>query len=89
MKFLITSLFVSTLSATAALAAEPCTAPVGEWQPVEALQSKLEKDGWQIRQIKTERGCYEAYATNAKGEKMEAYFDPKSLEPVPGMSEED
>lgn len=89
MKLLMTALLSSLLSTAAAYAAEGCTAPVGEWQPADVLQTKLEKDGWKVRQIKTEKGCYEVYAINAKGDKVETYFDPKSLEPVAGVGEED
>ena len=51
-----------------------------EWQPREALQKKLESEGWKVRRIKTEDGCYEAYALDSNGHRVEAYFDPKSLE---------
>ncbi|PKR53290.1 PepSY domain-containing protein [Thalassospira marina] len=59
-----------------------CKAPMDQWQPRETLQHKLEGQGWQIRRIKTGEGCYEVYATDANGKKIEAYFDPHSLEPV-------
>ncbi len=59
-----------------------CKAPMDQWQPREALQTKLEGQGWQVVRIKTDEGCYEVYATDAQGKKIEAYFDPHSLEPV-------
>lgn len=88
-KIVITALLVNAMVAGAAFAGEKCNVPVAEWQPREALQAKLVADGWQIRSIKTEDGCYEAYAIDAKGKKVEAYFDPKTLEPVAGLGAAD
>jgi hypothetical protein len=59
-----------------ALAGKKCDVPVGEWQSREALQTRLQAEGWQVRTIKTEDGCYEAYAIDAGGNKVEEYFDP-------------
>ncbi len=68
-----------TLSASLATANEGCSAPAVEWQSVEALKSKLEGAGWTVKRIKTEDGCYEAYATDEQQHRVEAYFDPKTL----------
>ena len=56
-----------------------CNAPMSEWQPRETLQQKLEADGWKVKRIKTDDGCYEVYALDNNGNRVEAYFDPKSL----------
>ncbi|MBP2550567.1 hypothetical protein J2858_003507 [Neorhizobium galegae] len=86
MRFLITvtagALGAVLAFAGVAAAKDKCNVPVAEWQPRAALQSKLEAEGWKIRSIKTEDGCYEAYAIDAKGQKVEAYFDPKTLASV-------
>lgn len=57
-----------------------CDAPMTEWQPRDNLQKKLEAEGWKVKRIKTEGGCYEVYAFDKDGRRVEAYFDPKSLE---------
>ncbi|MCK5777599.1 MAG: PepSY domain-containing protein [Rhodospirillales bacterium] len=57
-----------------------CDAPMTEWQPRENLQKKLEAEGWQVKRIKTDDGCYEVYAFDKDGNRVEASFDPKSLE---------
>ena len=77
-----TTVLFSVLGAGVAFAADKCQVPAAEWQPTEALQQKLEGEGWKVQQIKTDKGCYEVYATDAKGGKVEAYFDPKTLEAV-------
>ncbi|MCM2474227.1 PepSY domain-containing protein [Rhizobium sp. CG5] len=82
MKILLAAAAVNVVLAGAAFAADKCNVPMTDWQPREALKTKLEGDGWKVRTIKTEDGCYEAYAMNAKGEKVEALFDPKSLAAV-------
>ncbi|HWM28239.1 MAG TPA: PepSY domain-containing protein [Woeseiaceae bacterium] len=33
--------------------------------------------------MKIDGGCYEVYALNESGERVEAYFHPHTLEPVP------
>lgn len=57
--------------------------PPSGWQSQETLQTQLTKRGWQIRRIKVDGGCYEVYALNDKGERVEAYFHPVTLESVP------
>jgi hypothetical protein len=86
---LAAALLVNLAAATVGFAEERCNVPVADWQPREALQTKLKAGGWQVRSIKTEDGCYEAYAVDAKGEKVEAYFNPQTLERVGAAVDED
>lgn len=53
------------------------------WQPQGKLESMLTGKGWKIRRIKEDGGCYEVYAFDDKGERVEAYFHPKTLDLVP------
>jgi hypothetical protein len=53
------------------------------WQPQDKLQKMLTDKGWNVRRIKVDGGCYEVYALNDKGERVEAYFHPQTLVPVP------
>ncbi|HET6602854.1 MAG TPA: PepSY domain-containing protein [Xanthomonadaceae bacterium] len=57
--------------------------PQSGWQPVDALESRLVTDGWQVRMIKEDGGCYEVYAIDEQGKRVEAYFHPVTLERVP------
>lgn len=82
MRLFTLTLCVAAGLGSAAMASEKCDVPMANWQPREALMAKLQADGWQVRSIKTEDGCYEAYAINAEGKKVEAYFDPKTLDVV-------
>lgn len=58
--------------------------PKDQWQPVSNLEKKLTAEGWKIKNTKVDRGCYEAYGTDGKGQRVEIHFDPKTLEPVKG-----
>jgi len=53
------------------------------WQPQEKLEKMLVERGWKIRRVKEDGGCYEVYAFDEKGERVEAYFHPKTLTLVP------
>ena len=89
MKATITgSLLAAVLVAGNAVASEDlCKVPKDEWQPESALRAKLESEGWTIKRVKIDDGCYEVYGTTSEGKKMETYFDPKSFAVV--KSEED
>lgn len=56
--------------------------PQDKWQPKEKLERQLTDKGWKIRRVKVDGGCYEVYAVTAKGDKIEAYFHPLTLEQV-------
>jgi len=70
---------IAVLTSATAFGADLCNVPEAERQPIEALQRKLEDQGWKIKKIKTDRGCYEAYATTGGGQRVEAYFNPKTF----------
>lgn len=52
------------------------------WQAPAKLQQQLQDKGWQVRKVKEDGGCYEVYALDDKGQKVEAYFHPVTLAPV-------
>lgn len=85
-KILIMVLLAGSLFASQAFATGLATCDSGDpegWQSKETLQEKLEVEGWEVRRIKEDGGCWEVYAKDADGERVEAYFDPVSLERVP------
>jgi len=77
---------LATLASGAAFAGEKCSVPKADWQPKEALQQKLEGEGWKVKNLKVEDGCYEVYGFNAEGQRMEVLFDPKSFSVVKAKS---
>jgi hypothetical protein len=80
-------IFASALlgaSAAGATGLATCdSGPRETWQPQEKLEKMLTERGWKIRRIKEDGGCYEVYAFDEKGERVEAYFHPKTLALVP------
>lgn len=78
--------FVALLLPPAAGATGLATCESGSregWQAQEKLADLLKAKGWQVRRIKEDGGCYEVYALDEKGERVEAYFHPRTLAPVP------
>jgi len=77
------ALIALPLLAGGALAADTCTLPAGATaQSEQALQQKLEGEGWQVAQIRLENGCYQVTATKADGTRLDSDFDPATLAPV-------
>ena len=61
---------------------DTCTVPAADWKTTDALKEKLIADGWDVRNIKEDEGCFEAYAITDEGKKVEAYFNPATFELV-------
>ena len=73
-------------AATPALATGLATCdsgPKSSWQATEVLEKQLVGQGWTVRRIKEDGGCYEVYALDESGKRVEAYFHPVTLEQVP------
>jgi hypothetical protein len=77
---LAVALLAAGLAAGEARADDDCSAPMSDWQPREAVQARAEAEGWVVRRIRTDDGCYEVYARDAQGNDIEAMFDPATLE---------
>ena len=50
------------------------------WKTQAQLTRKITADGWKVRRVKVDGGCYEVYGTSPKGQRVEAYFHPVTLE---------
>ena len=71
------------VSAPARAHEERCEAiPKAEWKPQAELEKKLTDSGWKVKRVKIENGCYEVYGFDEKGERVEAFFHPKTFEKV-------
>ena len=44
------------------------------------LEAQLKGEGLTVRQIKTEKGCYEVYAVGKDGKKVNAAYNAETLE---------
>ncbi|MBO9518163.1 MAG: PepSY domain-containing protein [Porphyrobacter sp.] len=59
-----------------------CTVPRSERQPSVKLQQQLKEAGWKIQKIQVYYGCYEVYGFDENGKKVEAFFDPRTLQRI-------
>ena len=74
--------FLSLFPAGVALADDDCHAPMAEWQPRAAIAALAERNGWAVRRIKVDDGCYEIDASDAAGRRIEVTLDPATLRVV-------
>ena len=56
------------------------TAPQAQWQPQTKLETMLATDGFKVRQIKVEKGCYEVYATDKSGARVNLAYNAETLQ---------
>ena len=47
-----------------------------DWLSKEALTKMLTGQGWSVRFMKEDGGCWEVYGTTPEGQRVEAYFHP-------------
>jgi hypothetical protein len=92
MKLILSTLALAAMllfsSAAFATGLATCdSGPEENWKSQTELEQMLTEKGWTVRRVKVDGGCYEVYAIDASGEKVEAYFDPLTLEPIPLDSE--
>ena len=61
-----------------------CTsAPQAEWRSLDDVKTAAEALGYKdVRKVEVEDRCYEAYAFDKDGRRVEIYFDPVSLKIV-------
>ena len=70
------------LAAWPSLADDDCDAPVQQWQSRDAVRQMAAAQGWQVRRLKIDDGCYEIRGTDAQGRDFKATIDPQTLKVV-------
>ncbi len=81
MKLLSALAIFAVAAAGPAFAEGKCTnAPKSKWPPRSALESQLQADGFKVRQIKVEGGCYEVYATDKDGKRANMAYNAETLQ---------
>ncbi|MBG1230746.1 PepSY domain-containing protein [Aestuariivirga litoralis] len=84
---LITIAAISALAFTASASAFAATATCSKmtadkFKPQADLIAMLKSQGVTVSKVKTEGGCYEVYAKDASGKKLNTAFNAETLEPV-------
>jgi hypothetical protein len=47
-----------------------------DWLSEADLTTQLESQGWSVRRMKPDGGCWEVYGTTPEGKRVEGYFHP-------------
>lgn len=66
-------------AASVAPADDDCTVPMADWRPRAVVQQMAQAQGWTVRRIKIDDGCYEIDASDAEGRAIEVKVDPSTL----------
>lgn len=74
--------FLAALSSGVALAGDDCAVPLADWHPRSAVVRLADENGWVVRRIKIDDGCYEIKGTDREGRRIEATVDPGSLQVI-------
>ncbi len=90
MKKMLTILgFLAVLPAGTALADDDCFVPMSQWQTRDAVAQLAEENGWSVRRIKIDDGCYEIDGTDPEGRRIEVTVHPATLEVLEFEYEDD
>ena len=80
-KLILAATLISALASGIAQAEDEstkCDVPKDKWMSEDAMKAKAKELGLDVRKIKVENGCYEVYAIDAKGKKVEQVFNPET-----------
>ncbi len=90
-KSLILASVLATLSVgTLAYADDDdCYVPMSQWQSRDAVRGMAEAQGWKVRRIKIDDGCYEIKGYDASGREIEVKIDPATLAVIEMEYEDD
>ena len=90
MKIALTILtFLAVFPAGVALADDDCFVPMVDWQPREAVARLADENGWTVRRIKIDDGCYQIDGRDANGHRIEVTVRPSTLEIIDLEYEDD
>jgi hypothetical protein len=74
--------FLASFPAGVAYADDDCFAPMVDWQPRDAVARLAEENGWTVRRIKIDDGCYEIDGSDAGGRRIEVTVHPSTLQVI-------
>ena len=87
---LIFALTVGTSASALASEQAHCgTVPKEKWLTSETVKARMAEQGYDVRSIKAERGCFEIKATDKNGARVEIYVNPETGTPLQSDSRHD
>ena len=91
MKKTLTLLALFTLLPVGAALADDdaCSVPRAQWLPREAVMQLAEENGWSVRELEIDDGCYEIEGRDRDGREIEVKLDPATLRVVEIEYEDD
>ncbi len=76
---MLTMAALATVVAGAAWADDDCSVPMADWQPRAAVEALALSEGWTIRRLHVDDGCYEIDGWDRDGVEVEVTLDPATL----------
>ncbi|MEP7172820.1 MAG: PepSY domain-containing protein [Aestuariivirga sp.] len=80
--FTSVALVVLMTSSAFAAGASCTTSSAAQFKPKSELEAVLKADGLTMKKLKVEKGCYEVYATDKDGKKVNVAYNAETLEKV-------
>lgn len=71
---------ISLTFAGQALADDGCWAPMSDWQPRRAVETMAAQQGWTVRRIMIDDGCYKVFGRDSAGKDIRLTVNPVTLE---------
>lgn len=71
---------VAGLATGPALADDHCFVPMSDWLPREAVAQLAKDNGWSVRRIRIDDGCYQIRGTDKDGRRIKVMLHPTTLE---------
>ena len=68
------------LGAGAARADDDCFVPMADWQPRDAVIRLAQENGWTVRRIRIDDGCYQIIGRDAQDRALRVTLQPDTLE---------
>ncbi|MDF1715391.1 MAG: PepSY domain-containing protein [Antarcticimicrobium sp.] len=81
--------FLAVFPAGMASADDDCFVPMSDWHPRDAVARLAGENGWTVRRIKIDDGCYEINGRDAEGRPIEVTVHPSTLEVIEIEYEDD
>ena len=72
--------FLAALPAGVARADDDCFVPMADWKPREAVVQFAADQGWTVRRIKIDDGCYEIDGRDGEDRAIEVKVHPGTLQ---------